>query len=195
VSVNSGPPQAAPIATSISGSFTITDIRWGQPAPDLSDDDILDQTIEDTNELLPGLITDEMREHIKDKTRKERQKQEQLKKEKAGEKKKASVFQQCRCTCEMETNFCASDPGAECCVSCVPVFNACKGNQKSHNAALTAEEQAQEDAEVQAMRQQYEAYLESFGASGDMKEQMMEAFDQLKTVDEKKILIMSIPKK
>ena len=52
--------QSLPIATSISGSFMITDIRWGQPAPELSDDEILDQTIEDTNELLPGLITEDM---------------------------------------------------------------------------------------------------------------------------------------
>ncbi|MGV7228336.1 MAG: hypothetical protein ACQ9IQ_06720 [Nitrospirales bacterium] len=186
--------QTLPIATSISGSFTITDIRWGQPVPELSDDEILDQTIEDTNELLPGLITDEMREYIKEQARKERQKQEQSKQEKSAEKK-TSVFQQCRCSCEMYTNFCASNPEAECCVSCEPMFNACKGNLKSHNASLTTEERAKEDVEIQTMRQEYEAYLESLGASGDMKVEMIKAFDDLKTVDEKRMLMMSIPRK
>ena len=95
----------------------------------------------------------------------------------------------------MEANFCASNPTAECCVSCEPIFNVCKGNVKSHSAALTAEEQAQEDAEVHAMRQQYEAYIESHGMSGDMKMQMMKAFDDIKTIDEKRMLMMSIPRK
>ena len=187
--------QSLPIDTPISGSFMITDIRWGQPAPELSDDKILDQTIEDTNELLPGLITEEMQDYIKEQARKERQKQEQLKQEEAAENKETSVFQQCHCNCEMETKICAANPETECCALCEPVFNVCKGNQKSHNAAQTSEEQAKDDSDVQAMRKQYEAYLETFGASGDIKKQMMKAFDDLKTVDEKRMLMMSIPRK
>jgi len=187
--------QALPIDTPISGSFMITDIRWGQAAPELSDDEILDQTIEDTNELLPGLITEDMQDYIKEQARNERQKQEQLKQEEAAENKEVSVFEQCQCTCEMEEKICAANPGTECCVLCEPVFNVCKGDQKSHSAAQTSEEHAREESEVQTMRKQYEAYLESFGASGDMKKEMMKAFDDLKTVDEKRMLMMSIPRK
>ena len=191
--------QSAAIVESDGGSFSITEIDWNLDidTPPPSDDAIIDRTIEDANEVLPGLITDDMREHIKERAKKEREKQKQLKqqKEEAATKKKVSVFEKCGCKCEMEANFCASNPTAECCVSCEPIFNVCKGNIKSHSAELTAEEQAQEDTEVHAMRQQYEAYIESHGMSGDMKLQMMKAFDDIKTIDEKRMLMMSLPLK
>lgn len=93
----------------------------------------------------------------------------------------------------MATNFCASNPTARCCVSCQPIFKLCNGNATSHTAVTTAEEHANEEKEVQLMRMQYEDYIESFAPNDDMKKQMMDAFDQLKT-EEKKIMMMSIPK-
>ena len=185
--------QSAPIATTISGSFSITSINWGQAAPELSEEEILDQTIEETNELLPGFITDDMREYIKEKARKEGQKQEQSQQEKA-ENKKTSVWEQCDCRCEMKDNFCALNPTAECCVLCQPLFKACKGHAPGHSSVMSAEEQAAEETEVQTMRQQYEDYLESHGLGGNVKIQMMQAFDDLQTLNEKKLFMMSLPK-
>ena len=70
----------------------------------------------------------------------------------------------------------------------------CKGNSKSHSAPLTAVEQAKEDAEAQAMRQRYEGYVDSLGLPNEaIKQQMMEVFDQLETVNDKEMFMMSIP--
>ena len=188
------PCQPAPISRNISGSFTVTEIRWGDyPEPELSEEAILDDVIEDTNELLPGMISDEMAEYIKEQAKKNQLEEEKLAKEKAAKGKKTSEFQQCKCSCEMATNFCASNPTARCCVSCQPIFKLCNGNATSHTAVTTAEEHANEEKEVQLMRMQYEDYIESFAPNDDMKKQMMDAFDQLKT-EEKKIMMMSIPK-
>ena len=188
--------QSAPIARSIKGTFTITEIDWGQnqPVPNVSDDAIIDRTVEDINEFLPGLITDDLKEAAKERAKLKRQEQKQSKQEKAAKRKKDSVFQQCRCRCEMENNFCAANPGATCCVSCEPLFKLCKGNPKSHAIPLTAEEHAKEDAEVQAMRQRYEAYVDSLALPNEaIKQQMMKAFNDLNTVDEKKLFMMAIP--
>ena len=189
--------QSAAIVQSDGGSFSITEIDWNLDVdiPPPSDEAIIDRTIEDSNELLPGLITDEMREHIKERARKEREKQKQLKQQKteAAKKKEGSVFKQCGCNCEMEANFCAANPEAECCVSCAPLFEVCKGIQKSDSSALTKTEQEQEENEILEMRQRYEAYVNSIVPNPAIKQQMMAVFDNLKTIQDKKLFMLSIP--
>jgi|GEM_PF-2287094 len=187
--------ESGPVNKSDSGSFSITRINWNinTEPPELDDDAVIDELVEDINETIPGLFSTEMLEYAKEQARKKRAQNEQKKKEKAASRQGGSVFQSCGCNCEMETTFCEENPNEKCCMSCEPVFKACKGIPKNRFSALTAEEQSNENAEVHAMRQRYEAYLKSYGMSGDIKEQMMDAFDQLKTVNEKRLLIMSIP--
>ena len=95
----------------------------------------------------------------------------------------------------MEETLCGSDShsNAECCKYCEPMFNMCKGNQGSHQAALTAEEQAKVAEENKEMRQRYEAYVKSVAPNEAIKKQMMDVFDQMKTVNEKKLLMMALP--
>lgn len=121
-----------------SGSFSITEIDWNLDIelPKPSDEAIIDQTVEDFNEVIPGLITDDLIEAAK----------EQAKLEKSRNPEAGSVIEQCGCRCEMEANFCKTNPHATCCVSCEPIFKLCKGNTPSHSVPLTAEEQANEDA-------------------------------------------------
>ena len=190
--------QTAPVSRPIAGSFTITDINWGNTsaAQESSEEDILDDVIEDTNELLPGLISDDMAEYIKEQARIDREEQERLTQEEAANgsgNKKTSGFDKCDCSCELEANLCLSNPRAECCKVCEPVFNLCKGSRGTDQAALTTQEQAQMDAENEAMRQQYEAYVDSFAPNVVIKKQMMEAFDALKTIDEKRVFLLAIP--
>jgi len=191
--------QSGSVVKPDGGPFRITEIDWNLDieipiTPKPTDEAIIDQTVEDFNEFLPGLITDDLKEAAKERAKLKRQEQKQSKQEKAAKRKKDSVFQQCRCGCEMENNFCAANPGATCCVSCEPLFKLCKGNPKSHAIPLTAEEHAKEDAEVQAMRQRYEAYVDSLALPNEaIKQQMMKAFNDLNTVDEKKLFMMAIP--
>ena len=190
--------QTAPVSRPIAGSFTITDINWGNTsaAQESSEEDILDDVIEDTNELLPGLISDDMAEYIKEQARIDREEQERLTQEEAANgsgNKKTSGFDKCDCSCELEANLCLSNPRAECFKVCEPVFNLCKGSRGTDQAALTTQEQAQMDAENEAMRQQYEAYVDSFAPNVVIKKQMMEAFDALKTIDEKRVFLLAIP--
>ena len=90
--------QSGSVSKSDSGSFSITEIDWNLDidTPPPSDDAIIDRTIEDANEVLPGLITDDMREHIKERAKKEREKQKQLKqqKEEAATKKESFSFRE-----------------------------------------------------------------------------------------------------
>ena len=188
--------QSAPIAKSINGTFIISEIHWGQnqSVPKVGDDAIIDRTVEDFNEFLPGLITDDLKEAAKEQAKKKRQEQKQAKQKKMKYGANGSVIEECGCRCEMEANFCNANPNAKCCVSCEPLFKLCKGELQSHSALLSAEEQAKEVAEVQAMRQRYEAYVDSLGLPNEaIKQQMMQAFDDLKTIDEKKMFMMSIP--
>jgi len=121
--------QSAPIAKSINGTFVISEIHWGQnqPVPNVGDDAIIDRTVEDFNEFLPGLITDDLKEAAKEQARKKRQEQKQAKQEKMKDGMNGSVIEECGCRCEMEANFCKANPNAKCCVSCEPLFELCRG--------------------------------------------------------------------
>ena len=93
--------QIAPIARSIDGTFTITEIDWGQnlPAPVVTDDELIDRTVEDLNEFHPGLISTELKELAKEKARENRARQSQEKEQKKA-KSGDVMFKQCDCRCD-----------------------------------------------------------------------------------------------
>ena len=186
--------QSGSVSKSDSGSFSITEIDWNldiEP-PEIDDDEIIDDIVDDINATIPGLMSDDLAEYAKEQARKKRQEREQAKQEKA--KGKGGVPKECDCGCQMEPTYCETNPQSQCCQYCESIFKMCKGNLSSHSASLTAEEQAKEDAEAQAMRHRYEAYVDSLALPNEaIKQQMMGVFDQLKTIEDKKMFMMSIP--
>ena len=188
--------QSVPVSKPDSGSFSITEIDWNldiEP-PKVDDNEIIDDIVDDINATIPGLVSDDLVENAKEQAKRKREEREQAKLEKSRNREADSVIEQCGCRCEMEVNFCKANPHATCCVSCEPIFKLCKGNTPSHSVPLTAEEQAKEDVEVQAMRQRYEIYVDSLAPPNEaIKHQMMGVFDQLETVNDKKLFMMAIP--
>ncbi len=186
------PCQTAPIVQSDGGPFSITEIggHLNIDIPPPSDEAIIDRTIEDTNELLPDLITDDLREHIKEKAKQEREKQRQEKQENSSTKNGTGSMPSCDCQCHMEKTYCEADPTSRCCQTCEPVFLMCNGNKKGHSDPVTADD-------VREMRKQYEAYLDAHGMAGmaDIKQQMMQAFDEIPTAEEKRMFIKVLPEK
>ena len=188
------PCQSGSVSKTNDGSFSITEIDWnlGSDSPQLDDEAIIDDVIDDSNSIIPGLITDDLREAAKERARKRRQEKNQAKQEKA--KGTGDVTKQCKCTCKNESKYCKENSESSCCKFCDPIFKVCKGTFQTHSAPLTAEEQAKEDAEVQAMRQRYKAYVDSLPAPHEVRKQMMDAFDNMKTVDQKRLLMMALPR-
>ena len=187
--------QSAPIARSIDGTFTIAEINWGQnqPVPNADDDALIDRTVEDINEYLPGQISEDLKNKAKEKAQKQRQKNKQLKQQKQAS---GGQLKQCQnCQCQLEPAFCQANPNSKCCQFCDPMFKMCKGTAQSHAAALTTQEQAKQDAEIQEMRQRYEAYVDSLPLPNEaVRQQMLNVFDNMKTIDQKRILMMTISK-
>ncbi len=185
------PCQSAPIVQSDGGPFSIAKIA-GHLNIDLappSDEAIVDRTIEDANEVLPGLITDDMREHIKEKVRQNREEQRQDSQgQSSTENSRGSM--PCDCQCHLEKTYCEANPNSSCCQFCDPIFKLCKGQSPTNQSALSPAAEAQE---VQSMRQRFEAHVDSIAPSPAIKQQMMKAFDDLKTIDEKKLFMLSIP--
>ncbi len=181
---------SVPVARPISGDFTITDIDWGknQSTPKVGDDAIIDRTVEDINEVLPGLITEDLRQQAKDRAKAQKKKNKQQKKSKGGRIKQCN-----NCQCHLEPVFCQSNPQSPCCQFCDPIFNMCKGNQPSPKSAHSPSAQAKEAAKIQVMRKKYEAYVDSIVPNPAIKKMMMDTFDRAKTINEKKIFMMAIP--
>ena len=188
--------QAAPVDTTINGDFIITSVDLGDsmPVPQVSDEDILEDVIEDTNELLPGFISEEMREYLKEQVNNnEPGEAEQSQEQGTGRDTRATAsdLDRCGCSCELESQLCSANPGAECCQLCEPLFKMCRQAVTGHQS--TTPQPTHTDDDHKALRQRYEAYVDSIAPNPMAKQQLMAAFDALKTIDEKKLFMMAIP--
>lgn len=179
--------QAAKVSNDISGNFIITRIRWNTKRPEISSEAVLDETIEYTNELLPGLLTGPLGDFVKERARQKQKNRNKTVKNKKG----ANDTAVCKCNCDKEQEFCGtqSSSNPKCCSYCEPVFNICKGNI-NQNQTLSAEEQAIQEEELKVMRQRYKDYVDSHFPNQAMKNMMMKSFDSLNTVQEKRMMMM-----
>lgn len=188
--------QSGSVAKPDSGSFSITEIDWnlGFETPELDDDAIIDDVVDDTNAIIPGLMSDDLREAVKEHARKRRQEKERAKQKKA--EGTAWYPKQCDCSCEKEPTYCEANPQSKCCQYCDPIFKMCKnvlsGHQSSNQSTDSPAAQAKEAQEIQGMRQRYEAYVDTIAPYPAVKQMMMDQFDSAKTIDEKRILMMGI---
>ena len=196
LSDETGPECGPPIiARPINESFTLTKIHWGKtlPSPVITDDELIDEQVDDVNEVLPGLIGEEMRDFIKDKARKKRQKQQQRKQRRAQrqaqQKAQGKLFKKCDCQCQLEASYCSVHPQSKCCQICDPMYRMCK-----NLGPKTYSDPAQEAAEVQAMRKTYQDYLEFKVPQKASQNAMLKHFDSL-TTQQKRMLMMGVPQK
>ena len=146
--------------------------------------------MEDINEFLPGLISGDLRSLAKDKAKKQRNKNKQEKQQKQSVDA-ASQLEQCKnCQCHLEPAFCGGNRQLPCCEICRPFFTMCNGDQDAQPSVL---DPAARNQKIQKMRQRYEAYLDSIALYPAIKQQFMKEFDDLKTIEEKEILMMAVP--
>ncbi|MDX2476572.1 MAG: hypothetical protein QNL05_04340 [Gammaproteobacteria bacterium] len=186
--------QSAPIVKNLSGTFTVAEIDWGKnlPIPEVSDDDIIDRTVEDINEFHPGLISNELKALAKKKAGESRERQAQ-EEQQQNSTSNDDMFNQCDCSCSLESLHCASDPNSKCCKFCEPIFDICKNENTARQSSQDPVEQARETDESEAMRQRYEAYVDTIAPNSALKQQMMKLFDDLETTQDRKLFMMSIP--
>ncbi|TFG72094.1 MAG: hypothetical protein E4H26_11510 [Flavobacteriales bacterium] len=184
--------SSLPVRKNISGTFSLAGPRLDNNRTSIQlSEDPGDHVLQEVNEVLPGITNGPMGEYIRNKMKQNEREREERKANKQSNKTHGAGGAVCECQCETADVMIYTNP--ECYKYCEPIFNMCKGNQGSHQASLTPEKKAKEDEEIKEMRQRYEAYADSFAPNEAVKEQLMDAFDQLKTVNEKKILMMSIP--
>ncbi len=187
--------KAVPVAKPIRGRFSITNIGWGRQFPPAPMDEkrkeaIIDRTVEDVNSLLPGLITEDLEQAAKDKVKENRQR---TREQQPASKSRGGSVKRCDCQCQMEPIYCSANPNSPCCQVCDPIFKLCKGQGLTNQSSLSP---AAEAHEVQKMRQQYEAYLDAqgMGKFPDLKNEMMQEFDKIPTMEEKRMFLEVLPK-
>jgi hypothetical protein len=180
-----------PVRKNISGTFSLAEPRLDNNRTSIQlSEDPGDHVLQDVNEMLPGITNGPMGKYIRNKMKQNERERELRKANKQSNKTHGAGGAVCECQCETADTMIHTNP--ECYKYCEPIFNMCKGNQGSRQAALTPEKKAKEGEEIKAMRQQYEAFADSVAPNKAVKEQMMDAFDQMKT-EQKKLLMMSIP--
>jgi len=185
--------SSLPVRKNISGTFSLAEPRLDNTRTSIQlSEDPGDHVLQDVNEMLPGITNGPMGKYIRNKMKQNEREREERKANKQSSKTHGAGGAVCECQCETADIMIHTNP--DCYKQCEPIFNMCKGNQGSRQAALTSEKKAKEGEEIKAMRQQYEAFADSVAPNEAVKEQMMDAFDQMKT-EQKKLLMMSIPRK
>ena len=181
--------ESAPISKHISGTFSLPNPRIGKDEPEgVLSEDIVDHSIQQINELMPGMYTGELGKKARDVAKQKIKEKEARKTAKQKESKSASIDLVCECTCNTASTMLDNNP--ECFRQCLPTYQNCENlEQIISKSKYIRPPKEQEIEQISKLREEFEVLLENKFPTLEMQNMMLKGFDDLPNLSTKQELV------
>ncbi len=202
-----------PVAKSITGTFSMPNPRLDDSEEQMQlSEDILDSVIQSTNEMMPGLVSEDMAAYIRNKSEQNENGDEQQQanqqsnssrqNENGDEQQQANqqsnsssgtVEEACNCICETAMATIYMQP--YCYERCESVYKQCENYMEiAEFNELTRKPTSEEEQQIAELRLKFETLVKDRFSNPDLEQSIIDSFDKLPNLESKQQMHNSLTK-